>query len=270
MVLFRKLDVKQFKEGIVTAIGGAKHFAVLTTIAVHADSNGVSFPSQDTIAELSGYSRKTINETIKQLRDVRIDGEPVLVIKQQRTSKGRRNVYQLTPKSGFSFKNENVTKVNNRVTNTDNNVTQEGQGVVTQGLQEEELEFKKTQREEEELVFDNARSVLDFFRQKYFEKYDVAYKPNWAKDQATIKKQIMATYSDHQIVQIIETVFDKYDTEWANEKFPRPTIGQISSWLGNKALAMAQDKQHEAEKVDEDAERYQFSDSYFDRLLDEM
>ena len=270
MTVFRKLDVNQFKKGLVPALGGVKHFAILSTIAIHADTDGISYPSQETIAALTGYSRKTINEAIKELRDVRIDGEPVIIIKQQRTSKGRRNVYQLMPASGFSFTKKNVTKVNDNVTSGGHGgVTSDGHTRVTTGLQEEEKTLKKNHKEEE-LVFDNARSVLDFFRQKYFEKYDVAYKPNWAKDQATIKNQIMKAFTDEQIVKIIDVVFDKYDTEWANSKFPRPTIGQISSWLGNKALAMAQDKQQEAEQVDQDEERYSFDDSYFDKVLDEM
>ena len=257
------MNVEDVRNGLIKKVGGVKHFSVLAAIASFANENGESYPSQEVIAKMVGYSRKTVNDYIKRLREVRIDEEPVLIVTQENTSKGRRNKYILTPKSGFWFGQGVVTK-SNRV------VTDSGSGVVTTTLQEEELISKKNQIEEDNSLFSNARDVLDYFRQSYFDKYNVAYQPNWGRDQSMIKNKLLSNFTDSQIKTIIDVAVGEYDKRWANPRFPRPSIGQLCTWLANEALAVAEQRKEESEKAEAASKKYEMNDDHFQRLLNEI
>ncbi|MDC3413948.1 helix-turn-helix domain-containing protein [Terrihalobacillus insolitus] len=262
MELFAKMDVKAIQDGLIMKVGGVKHFSVLAAIASFANSKGEAFPSQDKLAEMVGYSRKTVNQYIGELRETKIDGEPILVVVQEKTPKGRRNKYVLSPKSGFWF---------GIVTKSSDNVTESGNGVVTKGLQEQEPLLTKTNIEQENnIIFDNAKAVLQYFRQQYFNKYHVAYQPNWGRDQAMIKNKLLSNFTDNEIKSIIDVVFKEYDNRWAKPQFPRPTIGQLCSWLPNEALAIAQKQTEENKRIEAESKKYEMNDDHFERLLKEF
>lgn len=266
MELFAKMDVKAIQNGLIEKVGGVKHFTVLAVIAAYANSKGEAYPSQDTIASLVGYSRKTINATISDLRNITIDGEPILKVVQEKSSTGRRNKYVISPKSGFWFGSNIVTKSND-------NVTLDGRDNVTQGLQEGitiSNNNQKNYNQEQDIIFENSKEVLQYFRKKYFDKYKVAYQPNWGRDQSMIKTKLLSTFTDSQIKSIIDIVFEEYDKRWAKPNFPRPSIGQLCSWLPNEALAIVAKKQQEAERIEVDSKKYEMNDDYFNKLLDEI
>jgi hypothetical protein len=147
------LNIGTIKGGLISEIG-IKEFAVLASIAAFSNEKGEAFPSQDTIAEMVGYSRKTITGIIAKLRKAEFEGEPIIRIVQEKTSTGRRNKYILSPKSGFVFGRGVVTKSNNEV-------TKQGGGDVPKSLQEEEQGFNKTQsnkNQEQDIV--SVKSIL--------------------------------------------------------------------------------------------------------------
>lgn len=269
MDIFIKLNAKALKEGLITQVGGVKHFAILAAIASFANDKGEAYPSQDKIAEIVGYSRKTVNETIKELQQITIDGEAILRVVQETTASGRRNKYVISSKAGFWF--GKVTRV---VTNFEGVVTNEGRDIVTSTLQEEEPYLKNNQKyknnQEEEIIFKSSKDVLQYFRNKYFEKYNVAYQPNWGRDQAMIKNKLMKTYTDAQIKSIIDIVFDEYEKRWAKPSFPRPTIGQLCSWIPNEAMAILSEKEKEAERIERISKKYRMDDDYYERLMKEI
>jgi len=43
-----------------------------------------------------------------------------------------------------------------------------------------------------------------------------------------------------QIKDIIDLTFEQYERAWATQGYPRPTIGQLITWIPNKALAILQ------------------------------
>lgn len=275
MKLFAKMDVRAVQNGLIQKVGGVKHFSVIAAIASFADSKGVAFPSQETLAEMVGYSRKTVNQYIGDLRKVTIDNEPILVVKQERTPKGRRNKYVLSPKSGFWFGSDDVTNsIEDVPADGQPNVTDEGQRNVTQGLQEGITSLNNTHlnnnQEEQEIVFDNAKAVLQYFRERYFDKYNVAYQPNWGRDQAMIKNKLLANFTDSDIKSVIDIVVNEYDKRWANPRFPRPTIGQLCSWLPNEALAIIANQKDEAARIENESQRYEMDDDHFAKLMDEF
>jgi hypothetical protein len=272
MELFAKMDVKAIQNGLIMKVGGVKHFAVLAAIASFANSKGEAFPSQDKIADMVGYSRKTVNQYVGELREVTIEGEPIIVVKPEKTAKGRRNKYILSPKSGFWF--GNVTELNDNVTSSGNGVvTESGSRVVTNGLQEQEQYKQKPYEQEpkeQDILFNNAKEVLQYFRNKYFEKYNVAYQPNWGRDQAMIKNKLLANFTDSQIKDVIDIVIEEYDKRWAKRQFPRPTIGQLCSWLPNEALAIVANRKAEAARIEQDSKKYEMNDDDFEKLLNEI
>lgn len=88
----------------------------------------------------------------------------------------------------------------------------------------------------------NARDIMKLFEDKYFEKYNIPYKANYSKDMGLIKKSLLATYTDEQIILIMDTVFAEYDKRWKTPQYQAPNVGAICSWLGNQALKLAMDK----------------------------
>jgi hypothetical protein len=265
MELFAKMDVRAIQDGLIMKVGGVKHFSVLAAIASFANSKGEAFPSQDKIADMVGYSRKTVNQYIGELREVTIEGEPILVVIQEKTPKGRRNKYVLSPKSGFWFGS-------NVVTNSSDKVTDWGNGVVTEGLQERITISSNNQviEQEKDIIFDNAKAVLQYFRQQYFNKYQVTYQPNWGRDQVMIKNKLLSNFTDIEIKSIIDIVVQYYDKRWAKPQFPRPTIGQLCSWLPNEALAIIQKQAEENQRIEAESQRYEMNDHQFENLLKEM
>lgn len=159
--LFVKLNIGTIKGGLISEIG-IKEFAVLASIAAFSNEKGEAFPSQDTIAEMVGYSRKTITGIIAKLRKAEFEGEPIIRIVQEKTSTGRRNKYILSPKSGFVFGRGVVTKSNNEV-------TKQGGGVVPKSLQEEEqgfnninlLTISKNKNKNMLLLFHNQNNIVE-------------------------------------------------------------------------------------------------------------
>lgn len=264
MDLFVKLDKDAIRNGLITKVGGVRHFSVLAAIAAFVDENGVAYPSQETIGKLVGYSRKSVNQFINDLRKVKINGEPILEIVQEKTPEGRRNKYILFPNSGFRF--------GRVVTNQgEDGVTNQGEGVVTESSQEEDINVKKNIREEDnKLLFNNAREILQYFRNQYYNKYGVVYSPNWVRDTSMIKKKLMPNYTDVEIKAIIDVVFEEYDKRWAKSNFPRPTIGQLCTWLPNQALAVLQQRKKEQQRIEKESEKYMLDDDTFQRLLDKI
>lgn len=66
--------------------------AILPVIAVHCDADGIAFPSEETIAILSGLTEKTVREGIKELM-----GFPGFHLGHYVTNRGRSaNIYRLT------------------------------------------------------------------------------------------------------------------------------------------------------------------------------
>lgn len=90
----------------------------------------------------------------------------------------------------------------------------------------------------------NSNDVIKYFCQKYQEHYSVKYTVSQGKDNKLIKDKLLANYTPEQIKAIIDTVFVHFDFRWANDKYPRPHIGALTSFLANEALAIiaAEDK----------------------------
>jgi hypothetical protein len=73
-------------------------FVVFICLALHTDKNGWCFPSRKLLMRETGLSKDGVTTALRQLREMRIEGEPVLgVYRRQKRGKFGGNVYWLFP-----------------------------------------------------------------------------------------------------------------------------------------------------------------------------
>jgi hypothetical protein len=261
--IYLKLYLNAFKSGLVAKLGTEK-FTTLLAIASYMDENGSCYPTQEQIGERIGVSRKTAGKYINDLLEERIDGKPLIVREKKRNpaiSPNEFSVYTVLPLSQVAIFNgtiEPVGKVDALTKGKNDSSLREpamGKGVPTNKnhIKQEPLNNNQLEHDNEieeaptnTVVFNNAKDVLTFWASKYRETYGVNCSINWKREVPMIKNKIIKTYTVSQIEQIILTIFQEYDSRWANNSYPRPTVGQLCSWLADKALAVAD--QVEAEK----------------------
>ncbi|MCB8814701.1 hypothetical protein [Desulfosporosinus shakirovi] len=82
----------------------------------------------------------------------------------------------------------------------------------------------------------------------------------WAKDTTQIKN-LMKTYSDEEVRNIIHTIITQYKKRWSKPMYPAPTIPAMCGWMATPALEVftatekaktATSKWDELENSDED------------------
>jgi len=271
--LFVKMDIATIKGGVIMKVGGVRNFTILSVLATYANNKGEAYPSQETIAEMVGCSRQTVNKAIKEIRGIMIDGEPILQVEQTNSTNGVRNVYTLSRKTGFWF-GKSVDIKQSKSEQRDKGLSENESVGCQNSLHEEEsnkqepLEQEPKEKENTTVVFDNAKQVLIYFKEQYFKTYNVAYSPNWGRDTSIIKNKLMDSFTGEEIKSMIDVAFEEYESRWANAKFPRVTIGQICSWLGNEALTIASKRSNQAKQVDVDSSKYDYDFDRLDELLD--
>lgn len=279
--LFIKIDIHALRSGMIAELG-FDNFAILTAIGTFADDKGVAYPSQETIAKMLGYTRTTVNKKIKALTMMEWDGQPVLVIKKRKATGGNSNEYHINPKVGISFGkqqpstavfiNDNAaTNVNVNVRNEDDECVQTNNNNVSQGTHEQEPK-NKTQEEEpikdlKDYRFANARDVILCFADMYKQRYGIPYQINWGREMKLVKTKLVEVYSEEQIKDIIAIVMSDYEQRWANPKYPRPSLGQLCSWLGGEAMNIAATRFERVKTIKKQQEAAEMSDDAFDAIM---
>lgn len=80
------------------------------------------------------------------------------------------------------------------------------------------------------------KDVIAYWCKKYEEHYYTPYYvSNWGLATAQAK-MLLAVYSDEDVKGVIDVVMRLYESKWASPNYPRPTLGQLSSWLAQQAL----------------------------------
>ncbi|MED4794969.1 helix-turn-helix domain-containing protein [Priestia megaterium] len=91
-----------FDSGLVTTIGRGRVMTLLA-IAKHMKDNGKAWPTQESLAKMTGVSVRTIRDDIKFLREFEIDGKPILKAVPYITHSGHTSyVYKIMPISQLS------------------------------------------------------------------------------------------------------------------------------------------------------------------------
>ena len=224
-----KVGIKALQCGLIKHIG-ANEFAVLVAIASFCDGEGMSFPSQRKLVEVTGLSLPTINRIVNKLLETEINGVPILY----------RDFEISASRKKFSVYKMNIT--DDAAADTD-----------------EEPKTKRT-----------ARDFAFEFKKRYEEKYGINYVINYGKDTSLIKKKLIDQFTEEEILKIFDYVVENYRDKWANTNYPYPTISMVCSWLGNVAIQQLkeqQDAESEAEAIQTLTEVYKEMDyTDFDSL----
>ncbi|MTV50769.1 hypothetical protein GJ688_17700 [Heliobacillus mobilis] len=259
---------------------GPERWAVLCVIASYMDEQGNCFPSQDAVAAGLRWSRQTANKWINSLVQFRWKGQQVIErVYERKQGRFDASHYTILPLSQLAIFNGEVTPTNNpadeeitmsnsafhvkdhsvTVSNSaidrvkdrnptvskvfDTNKNQINQNQYNKKETRERAEVRAVEKtENNQTDLSHPKSVIQYFCQKYREKYTVNYNPNWKRDMGLVKTKLLSNYSPVQIQSMIDTVFSEYDTRWKKDAYPRPSIGQLATWLSNEALALVEEQ----------------------------
>ena len=209
--VYFQMHVDLVRKGIMAQLGG-KLFMTLVAIASHMDEDRKAFPSKKVIAEELGVTEKTARKYIDELLKKRIEGKPIIQMESGGGYTKRNHIYTIEPISQLSMYGKiPIQPLKQKATVT---------------------EFK-----EEKKKF-TAPSVLNYFADKYQETYGDKYIRNFTRDCGLIKKKLIKNYNEEQVKQIIDILFEEYETRWKKPQYPRPTIGALCSFLANECVAI--------------------------------
>lgn len=298
--IYIRLYKSMITSGLMSAMSD-RAFKTLIALALHMDEKGECYPTQDQLAKWLGVTRETANLRVKELLDFRFNDKPV-VVKVKNRRGGRNNVYRIEPISQLAIFNSEVESVaavqgdvlkpsqheitdvsktshemlgnphitmlgnphtnknhinDNQVSKINNNTSSSaGMAVGEQTVKE----------------LNTPKGVITYFCEKYQEKYGCAYSVAWQRDSGLVKNKLLGTYTPAQIKDIIDVTLSEYDQRWANDKYPRPTIGALVTWIPNKALAVTAEKekaevQRQADARAWEAAEYYQSDEYMNKVM---
>ncbi len=107
----------------------------------------------------------------------------------------------------------------------------------------------------------SARSVLLYFCEKYQQEYQIPYMVNWKREAPIVKSKLIESYSDAEIMALIDYILANYRTKWAKPSYPYPTMNAICSWLANAAMQQMKQNEHRQSVA---SELVQLTSSYVD------
>ena len=229
------LEMKQFiRSGIIKKLGTTP-FAVYLVIQAHTDIQGVAFPSYQTIADIIGVSIRTVQRAVKKLEE---EG----LIQKQLIRKGT------TIQSTYSIMDDGVPK---REEPKEEPMEEESKENSKKLQQEKPKEDSKELLEEKPRKYGNSKDFIQRFCELYYEYYGVNFNPTWGRDGAMVKNKLLNNYTDEELDAILEITFRDYQKRWANRQYPRPTLGGVSTFIANQALAIWQEEQKKQAKIKE-------------------
>lgn len=219
--IFLKLYLSMFKDGLVRELG-SERLAVLLAIASHMDEDGRCYPTQEQIAEILGISRTTANKRINSLLEFRWKDRPVIERQKLRNPKVSPNefsVYTILPLSQLAIFHGEI-----------------------------EDPAAAAPEDPKPKSGGAARELVSYFAEKYRETYAANFAVSWGRDMGHAKK-ILAAYPDHW-QEILDTVFLEYEERWATRDYPRPSLGQVGSWLGARAAEITAERREQMERFE--------------------
>jgi DNA-binding transcriptional regulator YhcF (GntR family) len=208
------LDLEQkqiIKHGYIKNVGTTE-FLILMVIQAHTDiQQGSAFPSQQTIANLTGLSIPTV----------------------------RRGVVSLECKGVISRERKGITGVTHYTLNSDN----------TNPIYKETVILDNESTAIISKKYNTAEDFLSDFKQRYFTMYGVHYISNQRADLSQIKSKLLGKFTDEQLDAILTITFRDYSKKWANREYLRPVIGGICTFIAGKALNKWEEEKKEQDRI---------------------
>jgi DNA-binding transcriptional regulator GbsR (MarR family) len=268
--IYLRVYTSLFKSGIVKELK-PNNFTVLLAIASFMDSEGNCYPTQRQIAEITGLSLPTVNKCVNELLDFKVHDKPLIERKLVHQGQFKNSYYTVNPISQIAIFDGQVKNIetdvkefetdsvkeslneplkefelnNNQETITNITITNNNTKATIQGTPSNNI---KTNNEP---IFKNAKDIAVYFANKYREEFGVNYNIVFKRDLGLIKNKLMKTFTDEQIKTMIDTTISEYNKRWKKPKYPRPTISSMVSWIGQEALAIAEDSKQEFQELQE-------------------
>lgn len=246
--IYLRVYTSLFQAGIVRDLKPT-NFTVLLAIASFMDAEGNCYPTQRQIAEITGLTPPTVNKAVNELLEFKVNGTPILKRELVQVGQFKNSYYTVNPLSQIAIFDGQVKEINTTVKEIKTDVLKNlelnnNQYNITNTI-------NKGAEHSSEPLFKNSKDVAKYFLQKYQDKYGVQASIAWQRDLSLIKKKLIGSYSDIQIKKMIDTIITEYDARWKKPSYPRPTISMMCSWLGEQALAVAEDGEKELAELQE-------------------
>jgi hypothetical protein len=263
--IFIRLYVSFFRSGLAAELGSQRAITLLA-VASYMDEDGDCCPSQETLARDLGVSVKTVYKYIGELTRFTWEGKPVLTRDKKRvpvpTGQYKEyTIYRVQPGARIAIfdspdrendshdRELNSPDLPTNYINVNNSNNSNTRNIANRGRRPDPDPQPKPDLAE--FPINNSSDVCKYFAGRYQEKYGVPYLVNWKREASMVKTKLWGIYSSGQLRAIIDEVIENYDTRWGSREYPRPSIGQLCSWLANKAMASVQER----EKKEADLER---------------
>lgn len=201
------------------------------TIVASMDRTGVSHISQEQLSKALKLSIATVNKRVNKLLKTEVNGKPLLQRELVRTGGYKKASRYTLPTFNYEI--------------------QETSPLVVEQVEVEELKY-------------TPKAVINYWRDAYDKQFGTAYMPNYKKDAVTIKNKIIGDYDFDTVKKVIDCIMENYCLKWGNRQYPRPTLGQLTTWLFGAALTYLEQAKpvvevktdEELAKEDELARRY--------------
>lgn len=246
--IYLRVYTSLFQNGIVKDLK-PKNFTVLLAIASYMDAEGNCYPTQRQIADITGLSTPTVNKSISELLEFKVNGNPIITREFVQQGQFKNSYYTVNPISQIAIFDGQVKRIEtDSVKKHEQNTLKD---FTLNNNQETISNDTRINTNTNTNMFKNAKDVAVYFADKYREKYGVNYNIMFQRELPMIKKKLIGTFTDKQIQTMIDATIEYYDSKWKNLQYPRPTIGSMISWIGQKALAIAEDSKKEYEELQE-------------------
>jgi len=100
-----------------------------------------------------------------------------------------------------------------------------------------------------------ASTFIKRFCQLYQQTFGVNYTPNWSRDGAMVKNKLIGQFTDEELEAMLTITFRDFTKRWQTRHFPRPSIGSVTTFIGNQALAIWQEEQKKEQVITEAQEQ---------------
>lgn len=241
--VYLRVYSSMFTSGLVANMG-IHNFATLLVIASYMNEKGECYPTQVQLAERLGVHRNSVNKYVNNLLDIRVNGKPVITREIVNQGRGRvSSYYKIQPLSQIAIFDGEVSEI--------------------------ETVVEKEEPKPEPVARLKTGEILAMFREKYHETYGVQYNPAYGRDNMQLKK-LVETYNDEQIRKIIDIGIGEYDKRWKSAKFPRPSVGAISTWVANHVMEIADQYEEQDRKFEEAQAKQVETDAEMTSKLDKL
>lgn len=242
--VYLRVYSSMFTSGLVANMG-IHNFATLLVIASYMNEKGECYPTQVQLAERLGVHKNSVNKYVNNLLAIRVNDKPVITREIVNQGRGRvSSFYKIQPLSQIAIFDGEVTNL----------VTQsEEPGIQTESI---DTEMK-------------PKDVLTLYCQKYEETYGVRYNPSYGRDYNQLKK-LISNYKPEQIRKIIDIGIGEYDKRWKTAKFPRPSVGAVSTWVANHVMEIADQYEEQDKKFEESQAKEAETDAALSSKLDKL